>query len=484
MLRRLSCLIFSFLVWANTELSYAQEESIENSVFAITNFLQTPDWQSPWKRNLESSGTGSGFLIGQDLILTNAHVVSNSRMILVNKATSSEAFIAEVFAIGHDSDLAVLKVKDREFYQDLKPIPLGGLPALLSRVRTYGYPVGGQRISRTEGVVSRIEFGTYAHTSADSHLIVQTDSAINPGNSGGPVMQDGKVVGVAFQSIQGLNDVGYFIPIPLVQRFLQDIVDGKYDGVPEMGIITSTLLNRHQRNFYHLPKGIEGVIVDRILSKSSAQGFIQVGDILLETENNPIDFEGLVNFNGHKVNFNIMAEDKQLGQEVRLKIWRQQKFESVTLNLKQPPYSDEMRLSYDELPQYLIFGGLVFMPLNRNLMQSIVPTPALLYENVFREQEDPNSKREQTVVMTRVLPAQVNAAYASMLNFVVDQVNGQKIASLRQLQQVLVQEVHKSQFIELTSDWSSTKIILASADVLSQHEAILERFGIRQGERL
>ena len=65
------------------------------------------------------------------------------------------------------------------------------------------YPVGGECISITAGVVSRVEMTMYAQAEQEL-LSIQIDAAINPGNSGGPVVNDnGEVVGVAFQSLEG-----------------------------------------------------------------------------------------------------------------------------------------------------------------------------------------------------------------------------------------------------------------------------------------
>ena len=50
-------------------------------------------------------------------------------------------------------------------------------------VAVVGYPIGGDTISVTSGVVSRIEVTSYVHGSTEL-LGVQIDAAINSGNSG------------------------------------------------------------------------------------------------------------------------------------------------------------------------------------------------------------------------------------------------------------------------------------------------------------
>jgi S1-C subfamily serine protease len=81
------------------------------------------------------------------------------------------------------------------------PVRLGRLPRLQDSVTVVGYPIGGETISVTAGVVSRIEMTAYAHSSSEL-LGIQIDAAINSGNSGGPVFSDdGSCVGVAFQSL-------------------------------------------------------------------------------------------------------------------------------------------------------------------------------------------------------------------------------------------------------------------------------------------
>ncbi|HBL56312.1 MAG TPA: hypothetical protein DDZ36_10700, partial [Deltaproteobacteria bacterium] len=432
----------------------ASPDKIEQSVFRITNYQQSPNWQSPWKMKPTNRGLGSGFLIQDNLILTNAHVVSDSRILLVNKISNPEPFLADVVAIAHDSDLALLKVRDANFYQDLTPLELGGIPELRSRVRAYGYPMGGQELSRTEGVVSRIEFGTYIHPGIDSHLLIQTDSAINPGNSGGPVTQSGRAIGVAFQSNLRLNDVGYFIPVPLITRFLSDIEDGKYEGVPEIGIETSSLVNRHYRRYLGLPENTSGILVDRVIPHSSADGVILSGDVLTKIEDKQIDAAGMVRYGEQQVTFFIEAENRQIGDLLKIQVWRKGKFHNLSLSLKAPPFGAEMRNSYDELPEYLIFGGLVFIALNRNYIHSPGNlTPSLAYEHWYRELERPRTRRDQVILISRVLPSSVNSGYSNLRNFIVTTLNGKSVNSLRDLDIMLKEMPPDTLHVVFESEW-------------------------------
>lgn len=80
--------------------------------------------------------------------------------------------------------------------------------------------IGGDNISVTGGVVSRVEPTQYVHGAA--HLMaIQIDAAINPGNSGGPALMEDKVVGVAFQNLAGAENIGYVCFWPEIFRSVE-----------------------------------------------------------------------------------------------------------------------------------------------------------------------------------------------------------------------------------------------------------------------
>ncbi|WCJ34643.1 DegP protease 10 [Euphorbia peplus] len=101
-------------------------------------------------------------------------------------------------------------------------LELGDIPFLQQAVAVVGYPQGGDNISVTKGVVSRVEPTQYVH-GATQLMAIQIDAAINPGNSGGPAIMGNKVAGVAFQNLSGAENIGYIIPVPVIKHFIAGV---------------------------------------------------------------------------------------------------------------------------------------------------------------------------------------------------------------------------------------------------------------------
>ena len=208
-------------------------------VYSVHSYINP---QQPWTTKPQEESTGSGFWIeheGVPAILTNAHVVADAAYVEVRKAGDPRKYVARRKKISHECDLAVLSVEDEAFWEGASPLSFGPMPRLQDEVSVVGYPEGGEGVSVTVGVVSRIEIQRYAHSGANL-LAVQIDAAINPGNSGGPALNaEGDVIGVAFQNQLDSQNIGYVIPAPIIAHYLID--DAPSDprrpaGFPSLGI--------------------------------------------------------------------------------------------------------------------------------------------------------------------------------------------------------------------------------------------------------
>eukprot|EP00250_Pteridium_aquilinum_P013851 c21611_g1_i1 orf=220-1557(+) len=198
-----------------------------------------PNFSLPWQMKRQFSSNSSGFIISGRRVLTNAHSVEHHTQVKVKRRGSDTKFLATVLAIGTECDIALLTVSSDEFWEGVSPVEFGALPSLQDAVTVVGYPIGGDTISVTSGVVSRIEVTSYVH-GATELLGVQIDAAINAGNSGGPAFNaKGQCVGIAFQSLkhEDAENIGYVIPTPVINHFINDYErNGDYTGFPILGI--------------------------------------------------------------------------------------------------------------------------------------------------------------------------------------------------------------------------------------------------------
>jgi len=462
---------------------------IRAAVVKIEVASQRPDYNSPWKDYGYSRGRGSGVIIEGNRILTNAHVVSDAKYIKVKKENSGTPYPARVVFIGHDCDLAVIEVLDKDFFTETHPLPIGDtIPELNSTVSVYGFPMGGRRISVTRGIVSRIDYTLYSHSSRDSHLILQIDAAINPGNSGGPVIQDNKIVGIAFEGVRNSENIGYGIPTTVIDHFLRDIEDGHYDGYPDLGFINSNLLNRAYRDFLSLPEGESGVVVATVIKDSSSDGLVQPGDVLLTIDDNLIRNDGTILVDGASYYLDEVVERKQVGESVSLEILRDGKPRTLRISLKKELEAMRRAKVYDQKPDYFIAGGLIFEPLSRNYLETWGrdwwnrADKRLLYYFDYYTRDGIYLKQPEVIVMLRVLSAPVNRYYTGYENKVVARVNGRKIKSMEDL--VRAFDEHQGDYQVIEFEDSLAPFVFNAAEMARENPEILKRYGIKEDRHI
>ncbi len=409
---------------------------VRRSVVRITTTSQDPDYKVPWNPGNIARGVGAGFIISGPRIITNAHVISNARFITVERENDPKKYPARVKFVGHDCDLAVLEVRDPDFYKGLKPLEIGGIPKLESSVSVYGYPIGGERLSVTRGVVSRVDFQVYSHSAVDSHLACQIDAAINPGNSGGPVLQEGKVVGVAFQGYSGdvAQNVGYMIATPVLQHFLEDIQDGHYDKYVDLAISAVRLQNPAERRALGLTDDDTGMLVGSIVPSGTCDGVLKVGDVILALDDRPVASDGFIEIEGERVEMAEVVERKFKGDPLKLHILRDKKEMDVTANLKPAwPFLIQAN-TYDVKPRFVLFGGLLFQPLSRDFLEvyGIDDLRVRYFYDSFVDRAI-FLQHPEVIVLSQVLPDPINTYLEEFRNSIVSEVNGHPIKRLEDL---------------------------------------------------
>jgi len=468
---------------AEKDQSINGESALKESIVKVYTVYNKPDYFNPWRMFGAHRINGSGCIISGNRILTNAHVVADHTFIQVRRYGQAERYRAKLLSVSHDADLALLTVEDKAFFEGVTPLGLGELPETQKEVLVYGFPLGGDSLSITKGVLSRVEHHFYVHS---SYLLLagQIDAAINPGNSGGPVLVGGKVIGVVMQSIKSSKseNLGYMVPVNVVNHFFKDIGDGQYDGFPDLGIVVQKIENPDMKHMYGLDDRRTGVLVNHVLPGSPAEGQVHRGDILLSIDAYPIADDGTVEFRPkERTRFRYYADVRQTGESVDLQVFREGDVKHITLSLNRTrkEYMLVPNEQYERSPRYFIYGGIVFMPLTKNIIKQFGSSwmhkaPPRLVQELSNWVTD---ERKEIVVALKVLAADVNQGYHDLFAMIVEEVNEKKVKDFDEFFRIVTQSKEP---YTVFRDKKRFEIVIDRKKAEESHEKILQTYRIKQ----
>ncbi len=454
---------------------------IEDSVIKIYTTQAAPDYFTPWRLLTPRQSSGSGAVIGGNRILTNAHVVANASYVQAQKHNDPQRYQARVLFVSHEADLALITVDEPGFFSDLKALTIGDLPGPLQEVSVYGYPIGGKTLSITKGILSRVEQQVYAH--AGAYLLAgQIDAAINPGNSGGPVIVDQQIVGVVMQANVGgrTENLGYFVPPSVVRHVLQDSEDGLLDGFPDLGFRTQTLDSPSAKAAYGLDKDQNGVLVIKVFEGSPADGVLQENDVILRIDDYAIADDGTIKLTDDLLtDYKHAIDMHHIGDTLQITYSRDGHERTVNLLAEKTlhNYSLVRGERFDETPQYYIYGGVLFVPLNMNLIKRwgndwsrSAPVSLLQARNQWSSPD-----RRELVVALQVLAADVNLGYHDWRNWVVEYVNGEPIRDFQHFAAMLNENSEENIVFENKNGY---QMVINHEAAISSEATILNQYRI------
>ncbi|XP_075075267.1 protease Do-like 2, chloroplastic isoform X4 [Nicotiana tabacum] len=422
------------------ETSSFQDAAFLNAVVKVYCTHTAPDYSLPWQKQRQYTSTGSAFMIGDGKLLTNAHCVEHDTQVKVKKRGDDTKYVAK------------------------------------DAVTVVGYPLGGDTISVTKGVVSRIEVTSYAHGSSEL-LGIQIDAAINPGNSGGPAFNDdGDCIGVAFQVYRSddAENIGYVIPTTVVSHFLEDYErNGKYCGFPCLGVLLQKLENPALRACLKVPSN-EGVLVRKFEPTSDVSNVLKEGDVIVSFDGVHVGSEGTVPFrSSERIAFRYLISQKFSGDSVELGIIRAGEFMKVQAVLKPRVHLVPYHIEGGQ-PSYIIVAGLVFTPLSEPLIEEEEDSIGLKLLTKARYSLA-KFEGQQIVVLSQVLANEVNIGYEDMSNEQVLKLNGTRIKNIHHLAHLVDSCKGKYLVFEFEDNFL---VVLEREAALDASASILKDYGI------
>lgn len=467
----------------------SEGNDVRDSVVKIYATYRGADFESPWTKLPPDEYTGSGFVIDGELILTNAHVVEQSSQIFVQPPQSADRLRAELVAIARGIDLAVIRLRrdsDREtFHADHPALPLKSeLPDIGSTVQAYGYPLGGEQLSITEGVVSRIEYADYYFETYG--LRIQVDAALNPGNSGGPVVMGGEVIGVTFSGIDQAENIGYVIPVEEVTAFLEDIEDGSYDGRKRLFMGGyQTAENDAVREWLGLSREQTGVIYTGL---PETDGFKDIDlplerwDVIDRIAGVDIDNDGMVTIgDGVRLNFAYLVPRLEESGQIDVTVIRAGESLDLTLPVAE---SRDLLMSYigNDYPEYFVLGPMVFSPVTRDHLSNFYTAYLAVTGSpiALRSEHVKAFEGEELVVIARdFLPHPITKGYEITYRPTVKKVNGESVRSLTHMIEI-IKDIDDDFLVFEFHDQNQETLVFDREELLESTEEILEDNSIRR----
>ncbi len=421
-----------------------------NSLLKVNITYQAYNMQIPWQKEGASGRRGLGVVLPGNRVLVTAQMVSDATYIELELPESGQKMPAKVQAVDYEANLAVLapssEGKEKAFFAGLKGMVvdtsarIGDALSVWQTGRVGELIVTPMRISKvmTQGyVVDNAAFLVYEATG-----IIRTEA-----NSFTlPVVKGGKLAALLLR-YDSKNQVATLVPAPIIDHFLKDVTDGKYDGFPSLGIEFQITLDEQFREYLNLKADQPGVYISTVMKGGSAdKAGVKKGDILTAINGFTVDSRGDYQdpqFGAVSVS-HIVRGRSFVGDDVEMKVIRDGKEIVLKSQLTRKDPNDYLVRPYlfDKGPKYVLSGGLLFQELTRPYLNSFggeqQSGPILRLQRIASAPDEFEKEgRKKIVFLSAILPTTSTQGYERMSGQVVEEVNGRKIKELADVAEAL-----------------------------------------------
>ena len=441
--------LIALLLCLNAWIAPASEAAVrvrpEDQVVRLLVTKREIDHSAPWQNEDVTQQAFLAVVLPAGELLTTAYAVADAAFLEIQRFGSSHREEAELVFVDYEADLALVRPVLPKTLLGMKPLPLGEELPLDAHVDIYKVRDAYQ-LSYVAGIVQEVGVvmaGTSAYNMMSYNLKVQQTGL----GWAEPILANGKLVALATGQDQNFLRA---IPVSMIKHFLNDHHDQNYRGFPALGVELAPLTSPDLRRMLHVGDGEQGVRVADVLDgargvSDSGEGKIQIDDVILAIDDQPVSDQGYVNHPlWGKVPVRLLLNQHFGGDNLRLKILRQGRELRLLVNLtrfdsnKAPIFA----YRYDQAEPHLIFGGFVFQELSQDYLRQwgkdwrdLAPIDLLYLLNSQNQPTADGARR--FVFISRVLADPINRGYSDIRHKRVATVNGKEVTSIASLRALL-----------------------------------------------
>ncbi len=461
--------------------------SWENAIVQIEVSGKSYNYFQPWERT-QKSAYKNGVVIDGHQIITTAEGLDDATDIRFKKQGDGVYSFGRIAWIDYQANLAALTTDDAlntqfnpgqpDFWQGLQAAKLADVVPLTGEIRVLRWR--DDSLEERKGDVDRMA----VENSALSFVSVPA-LKINcemPGVGFGEAVVSGdKLIGLVYAQGSGAMTA---VPSSFMVPIIKAEQAKTYTGLGYFDFTWDTPDNPLNLTYLKLPGAARGVIIKDTAMKPGTTSVVKPRDVLLSIDGFDIDTEGnYIDPQYRKLLLeNLSSRGKFAGQTCKFKIWRDGKEMDVVYTLPKAEFSDELvpQQSFDQQPEYVLTGGLVFVPLTESYMRSWGPTwhQHAPFRLSYFENDKVKPERPQRVVLAEVLRNPANIGYENLRYLVVDEVNGVKIKQIGDILTALKTPVNGFNVFKFEPGQAVQEIVLDASNIDEVNSQIMAHYRI------
>ena len=416
----------------NSDLTEEMKESLVHLSISAYAYEVT----QPWKHRDPWENTGYACAVGEYEVLTTAWNVAEAAFIKVRIYGQNEFVPAKIKICDYETNMCLLELDKEAMDKPLVQLKFYEKYEKGAEVQSYWLSSGGH-LTMGRGYLDRAEVNRATASFAEGLEYIIGNTSHTQARARVYCIDD-KAIGIASWSNDGNKETG-LIPAERINRFLKDAHDGQYDGVGVAGFRMKDLIDPAMRGYLKMPTDIKhGVYVSKVYTLGTGSDVLKKGDVILAVDGNSINPYGrYLHKDYDRIALEHIISSHQAGEEITFTVFRDGKKTDLTAEAKNFK-ADDMLVpfyGYDKQPEYIVTAGFVFQKLTRNYLmqwggdwQGKVP-PHL--NHYYRDMSFmPNDERRDIVILSFVLPDDVNQGYHRLGRIVVSKFNGMEIRSI------------------------------------------------------
>ncbi len=459
-------------------------EQMKESIVYLDISSYPYDRLRPWRNADVKRKSGIGCAVGGYEVITPAWNLTDARLIKVRRFGQNEYIPATIKVIDYENDLALLQLDANSMTEPLRPVKFTEQFEPGAKLNYYRLSENGQ-LNTGHGYLdrARVRRSTVSFASFLNYIVTNTSGE----TSTGQVYCDGsKPVAIACWS-KGTKEAG-LIPAVVINKFLADAADGEYRGAPLVGFAAANLRDPAMRAYLKMPASVKnGVRVSKVRGLGTGADLLRADDVILAIDGHELDSYGRFLDPLHdRIFFHHLITNHEVGDIISFDIWRdgsQQQIEVKAENFD----AQQMLIPYYEYglqPEYVITGGFVFQKLTRSYLTSwgsdwqgkVAPHLYHYYRDMAFE---PSPERSDIVILSYVLPAEINLGYKDLRRIVVRKVNGMQIGSVSDI--LIAQKLnHDARYDVFEFELDNPRVVIARDQLPAADVLISRSYGIRK----